>query len=53
MITSIELARYLNVMRADKAWRIRRRNTVEHYQDELLEFSDFEFDDEVEDAFEL
>jgi len=26
---------------------------MEHYQDELLDTEDFEFDDEVDDAFEM
>jgi len=26
---------------------------MEHYQDELLDTSEFEFDDEVDDAFEM
>jgi len=26
---------------------------MEHYQDELLEKQEFEFDDEVDDAFEM
>ncbi|WP_267892415.1 hypothetical protein [Ketobacter alkanivorans] len=28
-------------------------STMEHYQDELLDTEDFEFDDEVDDAFEM
>jgi len=27
--------------------------TMEHYQDELLDTDEFEFDDEVDDAFEM
>lgn len=32
---------------------IQRRMTMEHYQDELLERQEFEFEDEGDDAYEL
>jgi hypothetical protein len=29
------------------------QDNMEHYQDELLDTTEFEFDDEVDDAFEM